>query len=417
MDLQASVQYVKGVGPQRAESLAALGVRTVEDLLFHLPLRYEDRRQFARIADLRPGMRVSVAGRIVAAGLRRTRRMALYEIRLEDDSGRRLKALWFNQPFLRDVLPKDARVVLYGLVEPDAYGGTLAMASPQYEVFEDEDAPGLHTGRVVPIYEKLGPLSGKVLRRILTQLAPEIPADLEDPLPPEIRARLGVSGRGAALREVHVPAPDADVLVLNRARSAGHVRLVLEEFFLFQIGLAARRREIRGERKGIAFEVTSRTREAVKKILPFRLTGAQKRVLREIADDMQSPHPMNRLVQGDVGAGKTMVALLSMVLAVENGCQAAFMAPTEILAEQHFLTFRRLLAKCPYRVELLSAARKGNDKKGALARLVSRWAPTPSSRSVSSSTGSASRWSTSSTASASSSAKTCGAKATTWTCS
>jgi ATP-dependent DNA helicase RecG len=371
MDLQASVQYVKGVGPQRAEALAALGVRTVEDLLFHLPLRYEDRRQFARIADLRAGMRVSVAGRIVAAGLRRTRRMALYEIRLEDESGRRLKALWFNQPFLRDVLPKDARVVLYGLVETDAFGGSLVMASPQYEVFEDEDAPGLHTGRVVPIYEKLGPLSGKVLRRILTQLAQEIPADLEDPLPPEIRGRLGVSGRGEALREVHVPARDADVLVLNRARSSGHVRLVLEEFFLFQIGLAARRREIRGERKGIAFEVTSRTREVVKKILPFRLTGAQRRVVREIADDMQSPHPMNRLVQGDVGAGKTMVALLSMVLAVENGYQAAFMAPTEILAEQHFLTFRRLLAKTPYRVERLSAAQKGKDKKDALARLAS----------------------------------------------
>jgi ATP-dependent DNA helicase RecG len=371
VDLPASVQYVKGVGPQRAEALAELGIRTVEDLLHHFPMRYEDRRRFARIGDLRPGMKVSVAGRIAAAGLRRTRRITLYEIRLDDDSNRRLKAVWFNQPFLKDVLPTGARVVLYGLVEADAYAGSLAMASPQYEVFDDEDAPGLHTGRVVPVYEKLGPLTGKVLRRILTTLGQEIPDDLDDPLPAEVRARLGVGGRGAALRQIHVPDAAADVDVLNRARSPAHLRLILEEFFLFQIGLAARRREVRGAGKGIAFAVTKGTREAVKKILPFPLTAAQKRVVREIADDMQSPHPMNRLVQGDVGAGKTMVALLSMVLAVENGYQAAFMAPTEILAEQHFLTFRRLLAKCPYGVELVSASRKGRERTAALARLSS----------------------------------------------
>src|SRR5206468_3518212 len=133
--------------------------------------------------------------------------------------------------------------------------------------------------------------------------------------------------------------------------------------------LALRRQGLRGRRKGIAFEVTDRTRDAVKRILPFPLTSAQKRVLREIADDMRSPHPMNRLVQGDVGAGKTMVALLAMVVALENGCQAAFMAPTEILAEQHFLTFRRLLARCPYVVEHVSSALRGKERSAALARL------------------------------------------------
>src|SRR6185369_15396870 len=173
-----------------------------------------------------------------------------------------------------------------------------------------------------------------------------------------------------ALRGIHDPG-DADLAALNAARSPAHVRLILEEFFLFQLGLALRRQGLRGRRKGIAFEVTDRTREAVKRILPFPLTGAQKRVLREIADDMRSPHPMNRLVQGDVGAGKTMVALLAMVVALENGCQAAFMAPTEILAEQHFLTFRRLLARCPYRVELLSAALKGTERAAALGRVAS----------------------------------------------
>jgi len=370
MDLAAPVQFVKGVGPQRAAALAGLGVATAEDLLNHIPLRYEDRRRFARIAELQPGMRVSVSGTIAVAGLRRARRMTLYEIRLEDDSGR-LKALWFNQPFLKDVLQRGTRVVLFGLVERDAAGGRLlAMASPQYEVFDDRDAPGVHTGRIVPVYEKLGPLTGKGLRRILTRLAGEVPAGLADPLPEGVRERLGVMGRGEAIRRIHDPG-DFDLSALNAARSPAHVRLILEEFFLFQLGLALRRQGLRGHRKGIAFEVTDRTRDAVKRILPFPLTGAQKRVLREIADDMRSPHPMNRLVQGDVGAGKTMVALLAMVVALESGAQAAFMAPTEILAEQHFLTFRRLLARCPYAVEHVSSALRGKERAAALARLAS----------------------------------------------
>ncbi|HKC10666.1 MAG TPA: ATP-dependent DNA helicase RecG, partial [Vicinamibacteria bacterium] len=370
MDLGTAVQYVKGVGPQRAIALTQGGVRTLEDLLYHLPLRYEDRRSFARIADLVPGMKVAIAGTITVAGLRRARRMTLYEVRVEDRSGR-LKALWFNQPFLKDVLPRGQRVVLFGGVERDARGRGLVMASPEYEVVATDDTPGVHTGRIVPIYEKRGPLSGKVLRRILTHLAEQIPDDLEDPLPPEVRERLGVAGRAEALRGVHRPGPEASLEALNRSRSPAHHRLILEEFFLFQLGLARRRKGIRGARKGISFQITDRTREVVKRILPFHLTTAQKRVLREIADDMRSLHPMNRLIQGDVGSGKTMVALLAMVVALENGQQAAFMAPTEILAEQHFLTFRRLLAKSPYRMELLTSALTGKERTAVLARLTS----------------------------------------------
>src|SRR5438093_585934 len=197
-DLRGPVQYVKGVGPQRAEALVKAGVRTVEDLLHYLPLRYEDRRQFARIADLRAGMKIAVAGQVAVAGLRRARRMSLYEIRLDDGSGR-LKALWFNQPFLRDSLLKGRRAVLFGIVERDSYGGAgLMMSSPQWELVEDEDTPGVHTGRIVPVYERLGPLSGKALRRILTLLAKEVPDDLDDPMPPDLRARLAVVRRGEA---------------------------------------------------------------------------------------------------------------------------------------------------------------------------------------------------------------------------
>jgi len=368
MDLLAPVQFAKGVGPQRAAALAKAGIRTVEDLLYHVPTRYEDRRQLAQIADLRPGMKVSVAGVVAVAGLRRARRMTLYEARIEDETGR-VKALWFNQSFLKDVLPRGARVVLFGVVERDPYGGrTLLMPSPQYEVLDPEDVAGAGA-RVVPIYEKIGPLAGKALRRVIGGVAAEVPDDLPDLLSAELRSRLGVCGLGEALRRIHLPRDDEDVAALNTARGVGHRRLILEEFFLFQLGLAHRRRGRRGRQKAVAFAVTPATREAVKKVLPFPLTGAQKRVLREIAEDMQSPHPMNRLVQGDVGSGKTLVALLAMVVAVENGFQAAFMAPTEILAEQHYLSFRRLLARRPYAVELLSASRKGAVRTEALARL------------------------------------------------
>jgi ATP-dependent DNA helicase RecG len=371
LDLQSPVQFVKGVGPRRAAALEKLGVRTAFDLLLHLPMRYEDRRSFARVADLRPGMRVSVSGEIAVAGLRRARRMTLYELRLDDGSGR-LKAVFFNQPYLRETLPRGLRVVLYGLVERDALASRmLVMRSPQYEVVEGDEHGGIHTGRIVPVYEKLGPLTVKPLRRILAHLAGQVPAEVEDPLSAPLRERLGVVGRGEALRRVHLPGDDDLLERLNAFRSPGQVRLILEELFLFQLGLARRRRGVREERKRAAFEVNDAARESVKRILPFPLTGAQRRVLREIADDLRSPHPMNRLVQGDVGSGKTMVAVLAMVVVLENGHQAAFMAPTEILAEQHHLTLKRLLARCPYRVELLTSAVKGRARKEALARVAS----------------------------------------------
>jgi ATP-dependent DNA helicase RecG len=371
MDLLSPVQYVKGVGPQRAEALAAAGVRSAEDLLLHLPMRYEDRSAFARIAELRPGMRVSVAGEIAVAGLRRARRMTIYEIRLDDGSGR-LKVVFFNQPFLKTLLARGRRVVLFGLVERDAFGSRLlVMRSPQYELVDGKEPAGIHTGRIVPVYEKLATLTVKPLRRVLAQLAEQVPESLDDPLPKELRERLSLVGRGEALRRVHLPDDGDDLDALNRFRSPAHLRLILEELLLFQLGLARRKSGVRAERKRAAFEVGARAREAVKRALPFPLTGAQRRVLREIADDLRSPYPMNRLIQGDVGSGKTVVALLAMVIVLENGHQAAFMAPTEILAEQHFLTLRRLLRHCPYRVELLSSAITGGERRQALARIAS----------------------------------------------
>jgi hypothetical protein len=226
VDLQAPVQYVKGVGPQRALALEKLGVLSAFDLLLHLPMRYEDRRSFARVADLRPGMRVSVSGEIAVAGLRRARRMTLYELRLDDGSGR-LKAVFFNQPYLRETLPRGRRVVLYGLVERDAFASRmLVMRSPQYELVEGDEHGGIHTGRIVPVYEKLGPLTVKPLRRVLAHLAEQVPADVEDPLSAELRQRLGVIGRGEALRRVHLPGDEDALERLNAFRSPGHVTLL-----------------------------------------------------------------------------------------------------------------------------------------------------------------------------------------------
>ena len=371
MDLHAPVQYVKGIGPSKAEALGTAGVRTAEDLLLHLPMRYEDRSRFARVLDLRPGMRVSVSGEITVAGLRRARRMTIYEVRLDDGSGR-LKAVFFNQPYLQETLARGKKVVFFGLVERDAMASRLlVMRSPQYEIVEGDEHGGIHTGRLVPVYEKLGPLTVKPLRRVLAHLAGQVPSALEDPLPQDLRDRLSLVGRGEALRRVHLPGEGDDLDLLNRFRSPGHLRLILEELLLFQLGLARRRSGMRAERKRAAFEVQDKAREAVKRILPFPLTGAQRRVLREIADDLRSPHPMNRLLQGDVGSGKTMVALLAMVVVLENGFQSAFMAPTEILAEQHFLTLRRLLKRCPYRLEILTAAVKGRERAQTLARIAS----------------------------------------------
>jgi ATP-dependent DNA helicase RecG len=370
-DLQAPVQFVRGIGPQRAQQLERAGVQSVHDLLLHLPLRYEDRTRRVPIAELTAGLRTSVVGTVSVAGLRRGRHLSLFEARVEDESGR-LKVLWFNQPYLKNVLSRGRRVRLWGTVEADGLASArLVMSSPQFELLDEgeDDEPGLHAGRIVPVYEKLGPLSGKVLRRVLFDLAESVPADLPDPLPVSVRARLDLIGLGPALSEVHRPPADADVERWNAFRAPGHLRLILEEFFLFQLGLAWRRLGLRRERKRAAFVIDERVREAVKRVLPFRLTGAQRRVLKEIGDDLRTPFPMQRLVQGDVGSGKTVVALLAMVVALENGYQAAFMAPTEILAEQHFLTLQRLLRRQAYAVELLTSALKGAARREALERL------------------------------------------------
>jgi ATP-dependent DNA helicase RecG len=371
MDLQAPVQTLKGIGPSRAAALAREGIASVGDLLLHVPMRYEDRRRITAVAALVPGQTACVQGSLVAARLGRARRMTILECVLDDGTGR-LRALWFNQPFLRERLTRGARVVLFGRVEVDPRArGSLTMRSPAHELVDECGNVAVESGRIVPIYERIGTLSGTQLRRLLRPLI-AVPPEGEqvDPLPGEVRARLGVVGLAEALRGVHAPDGDADLEALAGARSPGHLRLIIEELFAFQLRLALRGHARRGQ-AAPAFGVDERARTSCRAVVPFRLTEAQKRVSREIVADLGSTVPMRRLLQGDVGSGKTIVALLATAVVVANGHQVAFMAPTEILAEQHYLNLRRLLAGQPIVVDLLTGAVQGREREAVQARIAS----------------------------------------------
>jgi len=358
LTLTTSIQYVKGVGPRKAEALAAKGYRSVEDLLYHLPFRYEDRGHFHPIADLSPGMRATVRGRILASRLIRTRRrgFTILDAAVEDNSAG-LSVIFYNQPWLKDILKAGRDVILFGEAALSRYRGRpLQMVGPQYEIVSADDDTAIHTGRVVPIYQRLGDLSPRMLRSILHAILEALPAELPDPLPPSVFARRRLMPRGAALRAVHFPPPDADLDLYQSRGSPAHQRLILEEFFMLQVALGLRRRGMERERRAEPYATTPEIRRRLAAILPFHLTAGQKEALRQIVGDLTSDHPMNRLLQGDVGSGKTIVATLAMILAVENGRQAALMAPTELLAEQHHRVLGRLLEKTRYQVQLLTGA-------------------------------------------------------------
>ena len=374
--LQTPLQYLKGVGPKRAADLQRVGLATIEDLLYRFPLRYEDRGNLQPIASLKGGQEVAVAGRIQSSRLRTTRRpgFRIFEALVGDPTGSIL-AVWMNQSFLQDILRRDVHVVLFGPVEARP---RLQMTNPDYEVIDsaDDDDTGdadaaltVHTGRIVPVYEKAGAMTPKMQRRLVFDVISRMPADVPDPFPEEMRRRLQLPDRRTALVETHFPPRDASPDLLNRFRTSAQIRVIFEEFFLFQLGLLMRKRAAVRESKPRTIQVDDRIRQSARTILPFRLTDGQRSALKEIVEDMQRPTPMNRLLQGDVGAGKTIVALLAAVVAMENGLQVAFMAPTEILAEQHFLSLRKLLEQSRFRVELLTGTIAGLRRRDLLARL------------------------------------------------
>jgi len=431
LELSTPVKFVKRVGERVAEELARRGVETVQDLLYHLPFRYEDRLNPRPIAELVPGGVGSVIGEVRGTVLLRTRSRPIFEMTVGQGTSS-VKCMWFNGTYLRDRFKPGQMVALYGPLEASrsgslagATGGRLKMVQPQFEILpgpgdKDDGFAMLEVGRIVPVYETLGgttawgaKLTSRWLRRVMWGVLEELAAgsaghstglhggeagssaallydkqkdrqeqgqgavqEVEETLPGAMLERLGLPGRLAALRAVHFPEAGTPMVELMGAATSGHRRLIFEEFFYLELGLELKRRRMR-ERKGTAFVTNVEVREALKQVLPFKPTAAQKRVLGEIAADMREVRPMRRLLQGDVGSGKTIVAMQAALVAIENGYQVAMMAPTEILATQHFLSARKLLAEKvsprtgrAYRVGLLTGSLDVRSKREAQGRIM-----------------------------------------------
>jgi ATP-dependent DNA helicase RecG len=333
------VQFLKGVGDGRGKLLQDAGLVTVRDLLWFFPIRYEDRRHPTRIADLGRSIDIPVLlrGKIVSAHARVSpvKRLRLFEAVLDDGTGS-VKLIWFNQPYLADQIQQGDRLAVYGAPRATA-NRTLTIESPDWEKFEGEEE---EEGAIVPIYSKIGNIPPKAMRKLIDSALTVLPT-MDDPLPEDLRARLAVIDLATALGTLHRPGElSADFL---RQRSPAHVRVTLQEFFTFQLALRVRRANEETQKKSRKITIDDEIRAEVRKILPFKLTRAQKRVLREIADDLRAERPMYRLLQGDVGSGKTIVALIAAMILIRNGHQVALLAPTEILVEQHYQRIRQLV--------------------------------------------------------------------------
>ncbi len=367
--LNDEIQYVRGVGPRLAELLKPKGIDTAEDLLYHLPFRYEDRQNPRSLDELKPGETASVIAEVRGAVLLRTRRMPIFELTV--GQGRHaMKCMWFHGTYLNGKFAAGQTIALYGKVEPSRSTNNLKMIQPQWELLPDasDDAETrlLEVGRITPVYESLGGarLASRWQRKVIYNLLETLRGAVPECLPRAMVERLEMPLREAALREVHFPPEGTSLSQLQAAATPAHRRLIFEELFFLELGLELKRRRMR-ERAGISFATTDKVREAIRQVLPFHPTTAQKRTLGEIVADMRQPSPMRRLLQGDVGAGKTIVALQAMIVAMENGYQAALMAPTEILATQHFLAARKLLERSSrrYRIVLLTGSLDDDRKR------------------------------------------------------
>jgi len=385
LELSTPVKYVKRIGERIGEHLATRGIHTVEDLLYHLPFRYEDRLNPQPISALTPGGMASIIGEVRGSVLLRTRSGSMFEMTLGQGSAS-VKCIWFHGSYLKDKFKPGQMVAVYGKLESSRTfkaaesSGSLPPAlskfkiiQPQFEILPSGGDPDaefamLEMGRIVPVYESLGgttawgaKLTSRWMRRILWSILQEL-TDVPETLPTPMLDRLGFPARLAALRAAHFPEAGTPMPELMSAASPAHRRLIFEELFYLELGLSLKRRKMR-ERAGTAFTTGPAVRDALKQVLPFHPTAAQKRVLAEIVADMRRPQPMRRLLQGDVGSGKTIVAMQAALVAIENGYQVALMAPTEILATQHYLSARKLLADAvspsttkPYRVTLLTGS-------------------------------------------------------------
>ena len=369
--LAQPVQFMRGVGPRRAALLGKLSLHTVGDLLWCLPVRYEDRRNITPLGMLQAGTRRTFCGTVTAFQLHPTSRgKSFATLRLEDSSAP-LTCKWFQHRglALQERFPIGARVVGNGLIAFNRYDGNREVVHPDLETLEADDTELVHFGRLVPIYPLTAGLTQKNMRSLMHNTVETFVPLIRETLPQSVCTAHRLPVLEQAMRGVHFPDDNSDLAALNEQRTAFHTRLVFEEFFLLELGLAIRHREVRNTRRDKHYDRPNHLGDALLKHLPFQLTVAQQRVLDEILTDMQRPFPTNRLIQGDVGSGKTIVALLAMLLAVSNGQQAALMAPTEILAEQHLATLRALLQHLDLEVALLTGTVKGRSRQKLLQRI------------------------------------------------
>jgi ATP-dependent DNA helicase RecG len=357
-------QFARGVGPRRAEQLRKFGIETIEDLLYHLPFRYEDRRTRKKIGDLRIGEDASVEGEITHLAERyvgRTQRRILEGV-LRDETGL-LALTWFHQvSYFRSRFQVGERCLVHGRVE----GGVTRqkrMVHPEVYSSAEAEAPG-----ILPVYGKPTSISVGNIRKIVQQAVDDHGKRLPSVLPEPVSSAAGVSDLPRAMRALHHPPKEADVYALNEFRSLAHRSVVFDELFYLQLGMSLRRRAVHRE-TGVALVEKGDLTRRFQERLPFQLTGAQKRVLGEVLGDMARAHPLHRLVQGDVGSGKTVVALYAALVAIENGYQAAFMAPTELLAEQHFATVSGLIGDLGVETALLTSAIKRAPRRELLERV------------------------------------------------
>src|SRR6202163_4021665 len=377
LELSTPVQYVKGVGPRIGEALAAKGIHTVGDLLHYLPFRYEDRLNPRGISELHAGEMATVVGEVRNSGLFRTRSIPIFQLTIGQGRAR-LRCLWFNATYLQDRFTPGQLIALYGKVEQDQRTRELQIVQPQFEILGDSSDSGaekkaaesLEIGRIVPIYEAIGRLTPRWFRRPIRTALDNLTPDLPDPIPAAVRDHLGLISPRAALWNVHWPEPGESFENLQSSRTPAHIRMIFDELFFVELGLELKRRQQKAQ-TGIAFRLDDRVRGTIKKILPFHPTRAQKRVLKEIAADMEKPYPMRRLLQGDVGSGKTIVGFEAAIIAIENGYQVALMAPTEILAQQHYFSARRILENAGYRIVLLTGSLEA-DRKREVRRHISQ---------------------------------------------
>ncbi|HEX9019804.1 MAG TPA: ATP-dependent DNA helicase RecG [Nitrospirota bacterium] len=372
LKLDTLIQYCKGIGPKRAEMLKKLGILTVEDALWYLPWRYEDRGNLKKISRLSFGAYETVCGDVVSAEVVQTRRqrVRIFELLITDRSGM-LVGSWFNQPFMKKTFKPGQKVILSGVVKSNPYkGGLPQIDNPDYEIMGEDEADELiHTGRTVPIYRATAGLSVRFIRTMMKGVIDSCAGAFPEALPDFLIKKYSLMSAAEALSEVHFPTKEKDISVLNRGASAGHRRLSFEELFSLELGLALRKHGVTVEKKGISFQQIGKLEQDLRNNLSFKLTAAQERVISEIKRDMAADRPMNRLVQGDVGCGKTVVALIASLMAVENGYQACIMAPTEILAEQHYKNISAMALPLGVSVRSLTGRIKKKEKEALLAEI------------------------------------------------